>query len=131
MKIVIYLWVTATLLLLLCTLISTETIGIGGLKKNRASHKKLRSNTNDLPNNDASSQKADAEKNVPVVPGTDGNKQAELPDLPIYNQGWIKYLHYTQKDKKKAKAFYKNTAFTAQSKKGLSAEDLSATDKVK
>lgn len=129
MKIVINLWVTATLLLCLSHVIITEGIGIGGLKKNHASHKKLRDPTPDT-SKDPKVQKSEAEKNSVKIEGTDGKKQTDLPDLPIYSQGWIKYLHYTQKDKKKAKAFYKNLAFETQSKKGLSPSDLQATDNV-
>ena len=57
-------------------------------------------------------------------------KSSELPDLPIYYKGWIKYLHYTQKDKSKPKAFYKNVAFEAQGRKGLSNSALYQKDGV-
>ncbi len=124
MKIVIFLWVTATLLLILSPLTFSETIGIGGLKKNRMHHK-LRGGPAE------NSQIAEADKNIPLTPGISGKKPTDLPDIPIYFKGWIKYLHYTERDVKKAKAFYKNLAFDVQSKKGMSAADLAATDEVK
>ena len=130
MKIVIYLWVAATLLLFLSQIVITEGIGIGGLKKNHVSHKKLRAGPPEEPSKDPKVQKSEAEKNSVKEEGTDGKKQTDLPDMPVYNQAWIKYLHYTVKDKKKAKAFYKNIAFDTQSRKGLSPSELQATDKV-
>lgn len=39
------------------------------------------------------------------------NNKRSLPDQPIYYQGWIKYLHFSDINKSKPKAFYKNTRF--------------------
>jgi len=45
-----------------------------------------------------------------VIPAGNSNILT-LPDQPIYAQGWIKYLHYDDAGKKKAKKFWKNTLF--------------------
>lgn len=80
-------------------------IGIGSLKKLRTHHKSLNEHT-----------QAPAQSNTPA--------KKELPDVPIYYQGWIKYLHYTDKDNQKPKAFYKNTEFANQSKRGIEGAEL-------
>lgn len=41
----------------------------------------------------------------------------DLPDVPIYYQGWVKYFHFmktSEKDKKKPQYFFKNEAYKKQ-----------------
>ena len=54
----------------------------------------------------------------------------DLPDIPIYHRGWIKYFHY-QDDMgiNKPKSFFRNDAFYLQ-KKFLSDDDLKNKDRV-
>ena len=40
----------------------------------------------------------------------------EAPNKSVYFEGWIKYLHYTENEKDKPKAFFKNTYFQLQEK---------------
>lgn len=40
----------------------------------------------------------------------------EAPNKSVYFEGWIKYLHYTENEKDKPKAFFKNTYFNVQEK---------------
>ncbi len=40
----------------------------------------------------------------------------EAPNKSVYFEGWIKYLHYTENEKGKPKAFFKNTYFNVQEK---------------
>jgi hypothetical protein len=48
----------------------------------------------------------------------------DIPDYPIYFDGWVKYLRYTETKIKKPKAFYKNTRFAAESRAKFSLPDL-------
>ncbi len=43
-------------------------------------------------------------------PTTQGNtnKPVDIPDQPIYFNGWVKYLHYGDSENKKPKNFFKN-----------------------
>jgi hypothetical protein len=84
----------------------SSSIGIGALKKGKYT-KKLRK-------------------------GIEGDNKGikDVPDMPIYYQGWIKYLHYTEKEASKQKAFFKNIAFEQQFKKGISNEQLNVVDEV-
>jgi len=86
--------------------VNTLQIGIGGLKKNLL-HKK--------------SQQS---------PADPAKLDKDLPDIPIYFQGWLKYLHYTEKENSKPKAFYKNTEFVEQSKSNLESAELAKKDEV-
>jgi len=43
-------------------------------------------------------------------------KYNEAPNKSVYFEGWIKYLHYTENEKDKPKAFFKNTNFNFQEK---------------
>lgn len=54
----------------------------------------------------------------------------DIPDLPFYYEGWIKYLHFNEGDKTSAKSFWKNTAFEEQVKKGISGQALAEKDSV-
>jgi hypothetical protein len=112
MKIVNCLKSNIIITLILCLIIFTQTlnIGIGGLKKKLTHHKirEVESNT---------TQTAQQE-----------NKNKELPDIPVYYKGWIKYLHYTIKEKQKPKAFYKNTEFVKQK---LTKEEIAKKDDVR
>jgi hypothetical protein len=56
-------------------------------------------------------------------------KNPDLPDLPLYWQGWIKYLAYSDKDSQEAKAFWKNPEYENQSKRGVKPDPL-AKDEV-
>jgi len=38
----------------------------------------------------------------------------EALNKAVYFEGWIKYLHYSDRDKDKSKAFFKNTNFAKQ-----------------
>lgn len=49
------------------------------------------------------------ESNITGEP--DAKRQKDIEDKPIYNQGWAKYLHFTDADSNKPKAFFKNTKF--------------------
>ncbi len=40
----------------------------------------------------------------------------EAPKKSVYFEGWIKYLHYTEVEQGKPKAFFKNTYFSNQEK---------------
>jgi hypothetical protein len=43
----------------------------------------------------------------------------DLPDLPIYNECWVKYFHYRDTvDATKPKSFFKNEAFFKQYQSG-------------
>ena len=48
----------------------------------------------------------------------------DIPDYPIYFDGWVKYLRYTETKIKKPKAFYKNTRFAAESRAKFSLPDF-------
>ena len=54
----------------------------------------------------------------------------DLPDVPIYHRGWVKYFHY--KDDKainKPKSFFRNDAYFLQ-KKYISNDDVKKKDNV-
>lgn len=52
----------------------------------------------------------------------------DLPDVPIYFQGWIKYFRYSENGQEKPSKFFKNSSFEKQ----LQAKDgEEAKDKVK
>lgn len=87
-----------TMYLVIIRIVTLE-IGIGGMKKGRISTK--------------------MRKEPDVRKGKD-----ELPDLPLYFEGWVKYLHYTEKENRKPKNFYKNTDFDLQFKKGITGAQL-------
>lgn len=38
----------------------------------------------------------------------------DLPDVPIYYQGWINYFHYTKNDSNKPRFFFQNLKFLTQ-----------------
>lgn len=59
---------------------------------------------------------------------TTNNK--DIPDLPFYFEGWVKYLHFNEGDKTSAKSFWKNTAYEEQTKKGVSGQQLAEKDNV-
>ena len=114
MKIVICLLANILFAIFISQSIICSSIGIGGLKKGRNSHKKVKV--------EPKVEKAEEDTSP------DKDKQ-ELPNLPVYFKGWIKYLHYSESSKNKPKAFYKNIAFEEQSKKVASTE-LAKTDEV-
>lgn len=53
----------------------------------------------------------------------------EAPNKSVYYEGWIKYLHYTEKEKDKAKAFFKNSNYHSQ-EKNPKYKNLNKNDKV-
>jgi hypothetical protein len=55
-------------------------------------------------------------------------KDTDIPDMPLYWEGWIKYLHYSPGDKKEAKAFWKNPEFENQARRGV--ENINSKDEV-
>jgi hypothetical protein len=126
MKIVNCLWTNLVILCLILPAFKLSEIGIGGLKKNLMHYKKLRGEANAAPAQPEPG-KAPASTSATV---DEKSKLQELPDIPVYYQGWVKYLHYFEKENNKPKAFYKNNEFAYQSKKGLSAQDLAKKDNV-
>ena len=54
----------------------------------------------------------------------------EAPNKSVYFEGWIKYLHYTESEKDKPKAFFKNTYF-AEQEKNPNFKGFNKNDKVK
>ena len=126
MKIVTCMWVNILFAILVSLLIvSSCSIGTGGLNKNKILLRKnnLGQKFNEKKIDDTSKPNEQSEES-PTVPS------ADLPDLPVYFKGWIKYLHYTENGKRKAKAFYKNPEFEEQSKR-LSPDEIIKKDDVK
>jgi hypothetical protein len=58
-------------------------------------------------------------------------KSDDLPDVPIYYQGWVKYFHYKDGGQDRPKKFYKNEAFAKQSQAGNLKKDTPDKDEVK
>jgi hypothetical protein len=119
MKIVTCLLANILFAIFISQFIICSSIGIGGLKKGKNSRKKVKVEPKIEPK---------VEPRVEEDASPDKDKQ-ELPNLPVYFKGWIKYLHYSESSKNKPKAFYKNIAFEEQSKKVASTE-LRKTDEV-
>jgi hypothetical protein len=115
MKIVTCLLANIIFAIFISQFIICSSIGIGGLKKGKNSHKRVKVEP-----------KVEPKLEEDVSP--DKDKQ-ELPNLPVYFKGWIKYLHYSESSKNKPKAFYKNIAFEEQSKK-VASNELRKTDEV-
>ena len=53
----------------------------------------------------------------------------KVPNNSVYFEGWIKYLHYTENEKDKPKAFFKNTNFKIQEQNPKN-KNLDKNDKV-
>ena len=47
-------------------------------------------------------------------PGSEKKTADDLPDMPVYFQGWIKYFRYIENGADKPKMFFKNSAFEKQ-----------------
>jgi len=47
--------------------------------------------------------------------------------MPLYWEGWIKYLHYNESEKKQGRAFWKNSEFDNQQNRGIQG-DINAKD---
>ena len=47
----------------------------------------------------------------------------DLPDVPIYYEGWIKYFHYIKNDDDRPRSFYKNDHFHTQWKSNTTKPD--------
>lgn len=47
-------------------------------------------------------------------PGSEKKTADDLPDMPVYFQGWIKYFRYIENGAEKPKMFFKNSAFEKQ-----------------
>ena len=127
MKIVNCLRAKLLLIAILCGCLVASEIGIGGLKKVKSSNKKLRAEMRQVPGTPASPA---GNTSSQVAQGSAVKKSQDLPNIPVYFEGWIKYLHYTERDSKKPKAFYKNPEFEVQNKKNLSPQKLKQSDKV-
>ena len=55
----------------------------------------------------------------------------DLPDVPIYHRGWMKYFHYKDnKEINKPKSFFRNDAYFLQKKYISKNEQLNKTDTV-
>ena len=78
-----------------------------------------------IPNSDNNSPPVKTPPQEPVVEEV----VQKLPDIPIYFQGWLKYLHFKQDESNKAKRFYKNSAFETQHL--LPNNDKKTSDEVK
>jgi hypothetical protein len=115
MKIVKNFWKKVFLLSILLVNIFCTGTGTGLYKKGGQSNNKSPSEVNKLL------------QDYEVKDAT--NKNLDLPDVPLYWEGWIKYLHYTENDKKEAKAFWKNPEFENQMKRGIQG-DINAKDEV-
>ena len=48
------------------------------------------------------------------MPGAEKKTGDDLPDIPIYFQGWVKYFRYIENGGEKPKMFFKNSAFNKQ-----------------
>lgn len=51
----------------------------------------------------------------------------DLPDVPIYFEGWIKYFHYRKNEEYKKKQFFKNLLFNTQVKSNSTKPDDEVT----
>jgi hypothetical protein len=109
MKIVICLWANLAFLALYLQSIFASEIGFGLLKKGKVGTKKLLSRED---------------------PAVDPTKSQDLPDIPVYFQGWVKYLHFKDQNSNFQKAFYKNIAYDKQNKKGITGVQLAQKDDV-
>jgi hypothetical protein len=116
MKIVISFWAKLFVLLILHELILTSKIGFGLFKKSETHTKET----------------TKLEKGIldDYLSPNATKKNPDLPDLPYYYEGWIKYLHYAEGDKRQAKAFWKNTAYEEQVRNGISGAALIERDNV-
>jgi len=110
--------IISLLILNILTGIATEKLEtIASFKSN---YKLMKAKTSNKKTNDPAAVAASVPSSTqapPIsgdAPGTEKKTSVDLPDMPIYYLGWIKYFRYLENGGEKPKMFFKNTSFEKQ-----------------
>jgi len=77
----------------------------------------------DFQTNNHGNQALDFQSNNPANLAPKNLTKDDLPDVPIYYEGWIKYFHYHKTDDLRPRHFFKNTKFFSQWRNSTKPDD--------
>ena len=80
----------------------------------RLMKKKIDQNNNSTPNLTPPSSPAAPYEPEETASSLIKKAGEDLPDVPVYYQGWVKYFRYAENGEEKPKMFFKNNAFAKQ-----------------
>lgn len=108
--------------------------GKGALKKSGSENHSLLGSTN-LNKNLIKKTHTNLQTNVhntnDDLPGSEIKKtEDDLPDIPVYYQGWVKYFRYAESTGEKPSKFFRNSAFDKQTLDGEDEKDEYGSKKI-